>query len=134
MFARKNLTRPEMEILRYVIENAPTPARDIAEHMASQRGHARTTTLTVLERLRNKGYVDRSDDDGVFRYSPAAPRDEMQRSLVSDFVEIALGGSITPFAAYLSKRADMSEEELEDLKKMIAELDARSDSRKRSDS
>src|SRR5436189_72857 len=134
MFARKNLTRPEMEILRYVIEKAPTPAREIAEYMASQRGHARTTTLTVLERLRTKGYVERSDENGVFLYSPAAPGDEMQRSLVSDFVDIALGGSITPFAAYLSKRADMSERELEELRKMIAELDARSEARKKSDS
>ena len=133
MFARKNLTRPEMEILRYVIENAPTAARDITEYMASHRGHARTTTLTVLERLRSKGYVDRSDENGVFMYSPTAPSDEMQRSLVSDFVDIALGGSITPFAAYLAGRADVSERELEELKKMIAELDSRSRTQKESD-
>ena len=46
------------------------------------------------------------------------------QGLVRDFVQKALGGSVSPFVAYLSREAKLSEEEREELKKIVRELDA----------
>ena len=42
--------------------------------------------------------------------------------VVTDFVEKTLGGSLSPFVAYLTRSADVSDEELADLERVVASL------------
>jgi len=49
----------ELEVWRYIADHAPVAARQVAAQFAEQRGLARTTVLTVIERLRQKGYLTR---------------------------------------------------------------------------
>lgn len=44
--------------------------------------------------------------------------------LVRDFVQRALGGSVSPFVAYLTRQANLTEAELADLKRLVRELEA----------
>jgi predicted transcriptional regulator len=53
----ENIGRAELEVLRYVQDHHPASVRQVAEHFAESKGHVRTTILTVLERLRKKGYL-----------------------------------------------------------------------------
>jgi hypothetical protein len=43
--------------------------------------------------------------------------------MVEDFVEKTLGGSITPFVAYLDESGDLTEEEIAQLHRLAAKLD-----------
>src|SRR5688500_7033169 len=96
-----NIGRAELEVLRYVAEHHPVSVREVAAHAAKTRGHVRTTVLNVMERLRKKGYLNRRKIDGIFRYAPSVPKSDLFRNLVRDFVEKTLGGSVSPFMAYL---------------------------------
>ena len=51
-----SLGRAELEILQYVVDRNPIRVGEVAEHFAGAGGKARTTILTVMERLRTKGY------------------------------------------------------------------------------
>jgi predicted transcriptional regulator len=82
-----------------------------------------------MERLRRKGYLTRSKVDGVYRYSPSVPRLQLLNGLVRDFVDHALGGSVSPFVAYLAQDARITAEELEDLRRLVDELEQRSSDR-----
>src|SRR5262245_62029218 len=115
MARRKGIGRSELEVLRYVADHHPVTVREVAEHFAATKGQARTTALTVMERLRQKGYLTRSQAEGVYQYSPSEPKAELLGHLVRDFVETALGGSLSPFMAYLSREAELSDAELEAL-------------------
>jgi predicted transcriptional regulator len=119
------ISRAELEVLRYVQDHAPITARQAAEHFAATRQAARTTVLTLLERLRAKGQVAREKDGSVYVYAPSVPKAEVQRALVRDFIERALGGSLSPFVAYLSREAEVTEDELAELKRLVSELDER---------
>jgi predicted transcriptional regulator len=44
------------------------------------------------------------------------------RSAVGSFVEKTLSGSLSPFVAYLSERAEVSDEELAELESLVAQL------------
>ena len=83
----------------------------------------RTTVLNIMERLRKKGYLTRKKADGLFQYSPRVPKTELLRNLVRDFVSKALGGSVSPFVAYLADEASMSKEEIAQLRKVVRELE-----------
>src|SRR5580704_17583941 len=112
MQEQPNIGRAEMDILRYITDHHPVTVRQVADHVSETKGHVRTTVLNVMERLRQKGYLARKKAGGVFHYSPRLPKEELVRSLVSDFVSRTLGGSLSPFVAFLVHEAKLDEAEL----------------------
>lgn len=109
----------ELEVMRFVSENDPISVRDAADRFEKDRGLARTTILTVMERLRKKGYLKRSLQDGIFLYSPVVEQAQLMRGIVEDFVEKTLGGSLAPFVAYLSDARGLTEEQLTELRSIL---------------
>jgi len=118
-----NIGRAEMEILRYITDHHPVSVRDVARHVSETKGHVRTTVLNVMERLRTKGYLRRKKAQGIFQYSPSVPKADLLRSLVRDFVARALGGSLSPFVAYLIHEGKLNDEERAELRTLVRELD-----------
>jgi predicted transcriptional regulator len=121
---REAIGREELQVLRYVADYQPVSVRDVAYHVAATSGKARTTVLTVMERLREKGYLVRRKKGGIYRYSPKRPQADLLRSLVADFVREALGGSISPFVAYLAEEVNLDDEQLRELARLVADLEA----------
>jgi predicted transcriptional regulator len=113
----------EMRIFQYVADHPPATVRQVADHFAEASGLARTTVLTVMERLREKKLLSRKKVGGVFHYSPRLETGRLQASLVKDFVERTLGGSVTPFLAYLTEAKNLSPEQIESLRKIVDELE-----------
>jgi predicted transcriptional regulator len=109
----------ELEVWRYIADHAPVAAREVAAQFAEQRGLARTTVLTVIERLRQKGYLARRRQAGVFHYSPRVPPAEVVQGLVQQFVEKTLAGSVSPLVAYLTGNPQLSAEEIAALQRLV---------------
>lgn len=123
--ALPNVGRAEMDILRYILDHHPVTVRSVSDFVAETKGHTRTTVLNVMERLRQKGYLKRDLVDGVYNYSPTAPKSQMQLSLVKDFVNLSLGGSLRPFMVYLTEQAEVSDQEIDELKELVSDLESR---------
>jgi predicted transcriptional regulator len=122
--SQPNIGRAEMEILRYITDHHPVSVREVADGVCAAKGHVRTTALNVMERLREKGYLKRRKAGGIYQYSPSVPRAELLRSLVREFVTRSLGGSLSPFVAYLTEEGKLSAEELDELRNLVREMDA----------
>lgn len=120
----KPIGRVELEVLRYVTENQPIRVRDVAQHMAEVSGQARTTILTVLERLRAKGFLNRRKIKGVNHYTSRVSNSDVVQEVVSDFVDGVLQGSVSPFVAYLNQSSQLTDEEISELKQLVAKLDS----------
>jgi predicted transcriptional regulator len=119
----------ELLLLRFVADRGDSTVGEAAEGFAAPRGLARSTVLTMMERLRRKGHLGRRMAGGVYRYAPrTAPRTAIQHA-VRRFVDRTLAGSISPFVAYLSERERVSDEELAELEALVARL--QSDRRRR---
>jgi predicted transcriptional regulator len=119
-----NIAPAELEILRYVMDHQPVTVRQAADAMAERRGLARTTVQTMMERLRVKGHLKRKSVQGVNHYSLCVPKRTLLTRLVGEFVEHSLGGSISPFVAYLSERANLSQKQAAELERMVEQLKA----------
>lgn len=116
----------ELEVLRFVANRAPVTVREVSDEWGAPRGRARTTILTMMERLRKKGYLVRegADGEGSYRYSPAVAPQTVLHNLVRDFVQKTLGGSVSPFVAYLADTPEgLNETEVAELKKLVNDMD-----------
>lgn len=113
----------ELEVMKFVSENEPISVRDVASRFGEERNLARTTILTVMERLRKKGFLQRNLVEGIFLYSPAVAQEKLMRGIVEEFVEKTLGGSLAPFVAYLADAKSLKPGELEELKALVKEME-----------
>jgi predicted transcriptional regulator len=113
----------EIEILRYISDHHPISVGEVAEYFAQTSGQARTTVLTIMDRLRRKGHLTRKRVKGVYRFSPKVAKQELLQGLVKDFVAKTLGGSVSPFVGYLSESGPISEEDLDTLKRLVHDLE-----------
>jgi predicted transcriptional regulator len=95
-----------------------------AQQFGVPRGLARTTILTIMERLRKKGYLARSKHERPARYSPRISQNKVEQGLVREFVEKTLAGSLSPFVAYLADAKDVTDEELVQLRRLVDDLEA----------
>ena len=113
----------ELEVLRYLGDHYPLTVGEVAEHFARTTGHARTTILTIMERLRAKGHLTRRRVGGAYVYSPVVATDDLLRGLVKTFVDTTLAGSVSPFVAYLAEGGSVSDSDLDELKRLVRDLE-----------
>ncbi len=123
----QSVGRVELEILQFIDAHHPVTVREVAAYWLEKTGQARTTVLTVMDRLTRKGFLTRKKINNVFHYSPKRSAAVVLQGLVSDFVHGVLGGSVAPLAAYLNDAKSIDPQELAELKQIVAELDASAD-------
>ena len=117
------LGQQELELLQYITNASPASVKDVAHDYGARNGLARTTILTVMERLRKKGFLTRTQAGGCFVYSAALEQPRVLNNLVGNFVENMLGGSLSPFVAYLAERSKLDDAELEELRKLVVRME-----------
>jgi predicted transcriptional regulator len=115
----------ELALLTWLAARRGATVGEAADEYGGPRGLARSTVLTMMERLRRKGHLERRPVAGVYRYATTRPAGETMRGVVASFVEKTLGGSLTPFAAYLADAESVSPEELAELERTVARLRSR---------
>ena len=123
--ARKSIGDQELALLQHLSEHGEASVGEVAAAFGEPRGLARSTVLTMMERLRAKAYLRRRPVEGVYRYAPVTQSDDVMRSAVGSFVEKTLQGSLSPFVAWMSQRAQVSDAELAELESLVADLQAR---------
>ncbi|MGH8158939.1 MAG: BlaI/MecI/CopY family transcriptional regulator [Rhodanobacter sp.] len=115
----------ELALLHHIDECGHASVGEVAASYGEPRGLARSTVLTMMERLRSKGYLKRRQVKGMYRYSTATGPGEAMRSAVGSFVEKTLSGSVSPFVAWMSEHAEVSDTELTELEALVTQLQSK---------
>jgi predicted transcriptional regulator len=119
---RRSIGDRELALLNYVGRKGEASVGEVAGEFGEAGGLARSTVLTMMERLRAKGFLKRRRSEGVFRYSTTAGEKEVVQDAVASFVEKTLQGSVSPFVAWMSRRGKVSDEELAALEALVEKL------------
>ena len=120
--SEQTIGEQELALLRYLSDRPGTTVGEVSESFGRDQHLARSTVLTMMERLRRKGYLGRRLVGGVYRYHPQKSSAELLHGLVRRFVQKSLGGSVAPFVAYLSETAELSDKELAELEDLVSRL------------
>jgi len=119
---RKSIGDQELALLQYVGERGGATVGEVAAGFGEARRLARSTVLTMMERLRTKAYLRREQVHGVYRYTTTAGQDDVVQGAVASFVEKTLQGSVSPFVAWMSQRTEVSDDELAELEALVVKL------------
>ena len=115
----------ELEVLKALWEEGRCTVRQVLGHL-HERGRrvAYTTVLTFLTRLEQKGFVA-SDKRGLaYVYRATVTRERVTRSRVRELVQQLYDGAAAPIVLQLIRSQKFSTDEIAELQKLIAELDA----------
>ena len=121
----KTIGDQELALLQYIAEQDDASVGEVAAGFGEERGLARSTVLTMMERLRGKAYLQRRQVQGVYRYAATTGQDSVVQGAVASFVEKTLQGSVSPFVAFMSHKAEVSDSELAELEALVAQLQSR---------
>ena len=112
----------ELLLLRHIADAGAASVGDVADAFGGERGLARSTVLTMMERLRKKGLLTRKLVNGVYQYRAQRSSAELLQGAVEHFVERHLGGSVSPLLAYLNDADELSDRELSELEGIVDRL------------
>ncbi|NLW45782.1 MAG: BlaI/MecI/CopY family transcriptional regulator [Firmicutes bacterium] len=121
---KPSLGNQELDLLTFIAEKQqPISVRQITDEFGVDRGLARTTIFTMLDRLYKKSYLSKVEIEGLLHYSSQVNKEELLKNMIGDFVRQRLKGSLSPLVAYLAEEVSLNEAELEELKQLVRELD-----------
>ena len=96
-------------------EHEPVSSVDLVKLCQEKLGWKRTTTYTVIKRLGDRGVLKL--ENGVV--TALISKEEAEAAEIETFVESKFGGSLPAFVAAFTKRQDLSENDLDEVQKMI---------------
>jgi predicted transcriptional regulator len=120
---KQSLGELELEVLKIVSQLQPCTVSQIIEIMNKRRGSARTTILTVIQRLENKRFVTRRKIEGIFNYRTTSNISAVLIGLTKQFIDTMLDGSPVPFVTYLAESKGLTKKQVETLQAIAKELD-----------
>ena len=96
-------------------EHEPVTAVELVKHCQEQLGWKKSTTYTVIKRLGERGVLE--NNNGTI--TSLVSKDEAQAYEIGELVEKKFEGSLPAFVAAFTKHQKISEEELDEVQRMI---------------
>lgn len=96
-------------------EHEPVRSRELVKLCREQLGWKPTTTYTVIHRLAERGVL--KNEHTIV--SSLVTREEVQAAEIDELVDKKFDGSGPAFLAAFTKRRKISEEEIDEIQKMI---------------
>jgi len=110
-----SLTSPEWNLMECLWEASPRTGREAAQYLAEQVGWSRSTTLTMLRRMTEKGLVRCDEGSGVKVYSPLIGREDAAIRETDDFLNRVYKGSVSLMMSAVTKKQALTKEEIDEL-------------------
>ena len=120
---RINLTPAEWNIMEGLWEKSPLAGREITELLEERMGWNRSTTLTLLRRLEEKGAIQSNDEGRKKMFLPIVTREEAALQETEDFLERVYKGSVSMMLSAMTKKQALSKQEIDELYAMLKDLE-----------
>lgn len=114
-----------MAIMKVLWEHGEATVARIQELLAVEPPLAYSTVATVLSRMEQKGLITHRSEDRQYYYRAAVSQEQAGRTIVGDFVQHLCDGSPSQLVNHLLESDQISARELQRIKKLIEEHEAR---------
>ncbi len=115
------LTEAELRLMRLLWSRGESAVADLVQALPDDSRLAYTSVLTTIRILEKKGYVHHRQEGRAFLYRPSVAEHEAQQSEIRQVLNRFFGNSRERLVLSLLGDANVTPEELERMKKAIAE-------------
>ena len=120
------ITEAEWEVMAVAWERAPVAAATVAEVLGKTKRWSLATVRTLLRRLVAKGALRHRSEGKRYIYTPQVSMDECIRRESESFLNRVLGRMPSVSILHLVKKADLSNEDIQELRRILRQKEKES--------
>jgi predicted transcriptional regulator len=113
------LGKLEAEVMQILWQRPGQAVSEVETQLRRKREIARTTVLTTLDRMHNKGYLTREKQGKAFVYSPRYSREDFEREMAQEVLGALLGGIGEPVLSTFVELVGEDDSNLDRLEELI---------------
>ncbi len=117
--AMKELSEAEWNVMESLWEYSPKVGSQIVTDMVGRTGWSRSTTLTMLRRMTEKGLIVCEDNGQMKTYAPLIERETAVKKETESFLNRVYHGSISMLVSGFVEKRRLSPEELSELRQIL---------------
>lgn len=114
-YENSTLTAAEWRLMECLWEKSPCTGREAVETLKKRVGWSRSTTLTMLRRMEDKGIIHCENTAGVKTYSPLIPREDAVIRETDTFLDRVYKGSVSMMVNTITQKQPLSQQEIDAL-------------------
>ena len=114
-----NLTNSEWYVLDCLWEKSPMTVMELVGALGERLGWAKSTTITTLRRMEDKGLVLCQIQGRAKHYSPAVSRDRAVRRETRSFLDKVYRGSVGLMVSAMARDQALSKREIDELYEIL---------------
>ena len=119
------LNASEWNVLNCLWESHPRTVMQLVADLEAAVGWAKSTTITTLRRMEEKGLI-RAEQAGRGKlYSPAVEREQAVIAETHSFLDRVYQGSVGLMMSAMARRQELSADEVAELRAILDQLDGR---------
>ena len=113
------LTAAEWNLMECLWECAPRTGREAVDYLQKSVGWSRSTTLTMLRRMTEKGLIVCETDGEVMTYRPLIRREDAAKEETRSFLDRVYQGSVGLMLNAMTREQKLSREEIDELYEIL---------------
>ena len=114
-----SLTPSEWLLMECLWEHSPRTGREAVEDLSLRAGWSRSTTLTMLRRMTDKGLISCDEAGAVLQYSPLINRDVAVQRETGNFLKRVYNGSVSRLRSAMAREHKLTNRELEEVEEIL---------------
>lgn len=117
------ITDAEWAVMELAWAKPGMTGRGFVSSLTDSRGWSRSTTLTLLRRLEEKGALRSENVGKVLGYYPLIEREDAAMSETANLIDRVYRGSLSQLVSTFTKRQSLSKEEIDELYAMLRRME-----------
>ena len=114
------LTGSEWSVLDSLWQESPQTVMQLVANLSKSVGWAKSTTITTLRRMEEKGLVHCEIAGKGKSYTPAVEQEQAEISETRNFLDRVYRGSVGLMMSAMAQRQELSREEIAELREILA--------------
>ena len=117
------LTPAEWHVMECLWQHAPCTGREATVYLSRHAGWSRSTTLTMLRRMSEKGFIACQEANGINTYSPLLKQEDATLLETQSFLQRVYSGSAGDMIAAFIREEQITPEERDRLRRLLDDME-----------
>ena len=118
---KRTLTGAEWNVMECLWALGNCTGREAVTWLSDSADYTRSTTLTMLRRMTEKGLIACTEQEGINTYSPLLAREDASIRETDSFLNRVYNGSVSLMLSAFTKKHPLTQTEIDELMAILEE-------------